>query len=77
MKQRSLGLKWYLRACPVCQGDLHDDPEDAGWVTCFMCTRSFRASEVLGRLEPVGAGRRAAATPPATGEPEEMEQKAA
>ena len=39
-------MKWYLRACPVCGGDLHDDLEDRGWVTCFMCARSFRASEL-------------------------------
>jgi hypothetical protein len=34
-------VKWYLRACPVCGGDLHDDIEERGWVTCFMCARSF------------------------------------
>ena len=39
-------MKWYLHACPVCGGDLHDDLEDIGWVTCFMCARSFRATDV-------------------------------
>ncbi len=39
-------MKWYLHACPVCAGDLHDDLEDHGWVTCFMCARSFKATEV-------------------------------
>lgn len=39
-------MKWYLRACPVCGGDLHEDLEDRGWVTCFMCARSFPASDV-------------------------------
>lgn len=34
-------MKWYLRSCPACGGDLHDDLYDAGWVTCFMCARSF------------------------------------
>lgn len=40
-------MKWYLRSCPVCGGDLHDDLEDRGWVTCFMCARSFAANVVL------------------------------
>jgi hypothetical protein len=34
-------MNWYSEACPVCQGDLHDDIEDKGWVTCFACARSF------------------------------------
>jgi uncharacterized protein YbaR (Trm112 family) len=34
-------LGWYLRGCPACKGDLHDDPQDAGWVTCLMCGRYF------------------------------------
>ena len=38
-------MQWYLRSCPVCTGDLHDDPDDAGSLTCFMCARSFRAGE--------------------------------
>lgn len=40
-------MKWYFHACPVCGGDLHDDLEDKGWVTCFMCARSFAAKDVL------------------------------
>ena len=39
-------MKWYFHACPVCGGDLHDDLEDHGWVTCFMCARSFKATDV-------------------------------
>lgn len=39
-------MKWYLRACPVCSGDLHEDIEDRGWVSCFMCGRSYKASEM-------------------------------
>ena len=39
-------MSWYLRACQACQGDLHDDVEQPGWVVCFMCARSFRATEV-------------------------------
>jgi hypothetical protein len=51
-------MKWYLRACPVCAGDLHDDLEDRGWVTCFMCARSFRASELeLDESQPAVATR--------------------
>ena len=40
-------MKWYFHACPVCGGDLHDDLEDKGWVTCFMCARSFAAKDVI------------------------------
>lgn len=39
-------MRWYSRSCPVCGGDLHDDFEDEGWVTCFLCARSFVAAEV-------------------------------
>jgi hypothetical protein len=54
-------MKWRLKACPVCGGDLHDDLEDRGWVTCFLCARSFRESEIFGHADPamlsrVGAG---------------------
>lgn len=52
-------MKWYLRACPVCGGDAHDDPEDAGWVTCFMCTRSFPAALLTRRLEVLAGVREA------------------
>jgi hypothetical protein len=34
-------MNWYPDACPVCHGDLHDDFDDKGWVTCFSCARSF------------------------------------
>jgi len=40
-------MKWYPRACPTCSGDLHDDLQDRGWVTCMMCARSFQAADVL------------------------------
>jgi hypothetical protein len=36
-------MKWYLRACPVCRGDLHDDPEKMGWEICIMFGRWGRA----------------------------------
>ena len=44
-------LGWYLRACPVCHADLHDDPEAAGWVVCFMCSRTFPASRIVAANE--------------------------
>jgi hypothetical protein len=34
-------MKWYIRACPTCGGDLHDSDE-RGWAECLMCSRSFR-----------------------------------
>ena len=40
-------MRWYPSSCPVCQGDLHDDPSDDAWVECMMCAREFRATEVL------------------------------
>ncbi len=44
-------MDWYPAACPVCRGDLHDDIEDTGWVTCFSCARSFAPNDVrLGDL---------------------------
>lgn len=49
-------MGWYIRACPICGGDLHDDLEEKGWVTCFLCARSFRAAEIRG--EPASADRR-------------------
>ena len=39
-------MKWYRAACPVCRGDLYDDLEDEGWVTCFSCSRSFEATKL-------------------------------
>lgn len=39
-------MTWYLKSCPVCGGDLKTDEEDPGWVSCFMCGRSFRSAEV-------------------------------
>lgn len=42
-----MAMRWYLHSCPVCGGDTHDDPDDRGWVTCFLCARSFSAKDVL------------------------------
>jgi len=39
---------WYSSACPVCNGDMHDDPMDEKWVVCMMCAREFIAADVLG-----------------------------
>lgn len=38
-------MRWILRGCPVCAGDLHEDVRDEGGLTCFMCARSFPATE--------------------------------
>ena len=57
-------MKWYLRACPVCGGDLHEDIEDRGWVACFMCARSFPAGDV----KAVRDATEAAASEPDTAE---------
>lgn len=54
-------MRWYLRACPVCSGDLHEDIEDRAWATCFLCARSFKVSEVLPATSAEAA--REAATP--------------
>ena len=43
-------MSWFIHGCPFCGGDLHDDLEDPGWVTCFLCARSFRASELQSEL---------------------------
>lgn len=37
---RTTTMQWFLRGCPVCGGDLHDDVQDEGWMTCFLCARS-------------------------------------
>jgi hypothetical protein len=38
-------MRWYSRACPMCGGTLHDDPDDAGWRKCMLCGRSFAADD--------------------------------
>jgi hypothetical protein len=40
-------MKWYPRACPTCTGDLHEDLQDPGWLTCMMCARSVQAADLL------------------------------
>ena len=57
-------MKWHIRACPVCGGDLHDDLEDRGWVTCFLCARSFVAAQVLAQREPAPRDRMGAEPEP-------------
>lgn len=49
LKEEALPMKWYLRACPACGGDLHEDLEDQRWVVCFLCARSFTRDEALGK----------------------------
>jgi len=45
-------MKWYFHACPVCAGDLHDEIQDPGWVTCFMCARSFPLAGAVSQRDP-------------------------
>lgn len=51
-------MKWYLRACPACGGDLHEDVEDERWLVCFLCARSFTRDEALGKPPAPRAWRR-------------------
>ena len=54
-------MPWYLKACPECHADLHDDAESPGWVTCFMCARSFNGRDVQAVQDQQQAERDAAA----------------
>ena len=45
-------MAWYLGACPVCGGDMHDDVEDEGWITCLLCARAFEAEAMSDEVEP-------------------------
>jgi hypothetical protein len=38
-------MNWYPAACPICNGDLHDDLDDVGWLMCFACARTFPTSD--------------------------------
>jgi hypothetical protein len=54
-------MRWYLRGCPACHGDLHDDLEDRSRVSCMMCARSFDKTQLQRErsrpiAEPVGTG---------------------
>lgn len=60
-------MKWYFHACPSCGGDLYEDPEERGWVTCLMCARSFRAIQALPAARLDGAQSAAAASEPHLG----------
>jgi hypothetical protein len=61
-------VKWFLRACPVCGGDLHEDIEDRDWVACFMCGRTFALAELHPRQGRDGA--------PVTAEPVDLPEAA-
>lgn len=64
-------MKWFLRACPVCGGDLHEDIEDRGYASCFMCGRAFAVSELHGNR-----GRESAAEPVEIAAPAELPKAA-
>ena len=58
-----MAMRWYLHSCPACGGDLHDDIEDKGWVTCFMCARSFNAKDLPNLEQPAASIARASERP--------------
>jgi hypothetical protein len=39
-------MTWYLRACPHCNGDLHDT-DDPGWAECLQCARIYRVGAAI------------------------------
>jgi hypothetical protein len=43
-------MKWFLRACPACGGDLHEDVEEDNILSCFMCSRTFGREEAMLRI---------------------------
>jgi uncharacterized protein YbaR (Trm112 family) len=43
-------MRWLLRACPACAGDLHEDTEDEDQLVCFLCSRSYPLSQLMPRL---------------------------
>jgi hypothetical protein len=47
-------MQWYLRACPVCGGDMHEDLSDRAWATCMLCARSFKVREIAVRRSTSG-----------------------
>lgn len=51
-------MKWFLRACPECGGDLHEDLEEEEMVTCFLCSRSFPRDQAIPRIGPGTRARR-------------------
>ena len=48
-------MKWFLRACPACGGDLHEDIEDESLLTCFLCARTFAHDEAMPKNRCQGA----------------------
>ena len=38
-------MKWVLKGCPACGGDLQEQLEDDGCLTCFMCARTFSSPD--------------------------------
>jgi hypothetical protein len=46
-------VKWYVRGCTVCHGDLHDDMETPGYARCLMCGRSYVVAQDSATLQVV------------------------
>lgn len=42
-------MKWYLRSCPVCAGDLYQEIADEREGRCLMCGREFPVALLLSR----------------------------
>jgi hypothetical protein len=39
-------MMWFLRGCPTCGGDLHEDPTDAELAQCLLCGRVILAVDL-------------------------------
>ncbi|MBI2318795.1 MAG: hypothetical protein HYU75_17845 [Betaproteobacteria bacterium] len=40
-------MKWYLRGCLVCGGDLYEQIENPEQAACLMCAREFPVAIVM------------------------------
>jgi hypothetical protein len=43
-------VKWFMRGCQVCGGDLHQELDAPDEVTCLMCGRTFPLEFAEARL---------------------------
>ena len=59
-------MRWYLKSCPACGGDLHDDLEELGSVSCFMCARTFNTQALHPEDTAEPAGRSHSRSRPAS-----------
>lgn len=40
-------MKWHLRACPSCSGDLYVDPMDPASLVCLLCGREYTVVQLV------------------------------